>query len=293
MERLQEQLVLLQYWIQSQGLKVVVVFEGRGSAGKGGVIKRITERTSPRTVRIAALPKPTDRERTQWYFQRYVEHLPAAGEMVLLDRCWYNRSNVEWVMGFCTEDEHQEFLRSCPEFERMLVRSGIVVLKYWFSVSAEEQQRRFEARNNEPLKRWKLSDMDLAERELYVRYSMAKDTTFQYTDIKQAPWWVVPSDDKLASRLNCISHLLSQFDVRRRGAAARRAARGARHPLRPPAAPGADLRAAAVLRPFVGRGGRPAPVTRPAGSSRPWPAPRSAYRPAHRAAGSRARRCRP
>ena len=149
MERLQEQLVLLQYWIQSQGLKVLVIFEGRGTAGKGGVIKRITERTSPRTVRIAALPKPTDRERTQWYFQRYVEHLPAAGEMVLFDRSWYNRSNVEWVMGFCTEEEHQEFLRSCPEFERMLVRSGIVVLNYWFSVSFEEQRQRFEARNTE------------------------------------------------------------------------------------------------------------------------------------------------
>ena len=212
MERLQEQLVLLQYWIASQGLKVAVVFEGRGSAGKGGVIKRITERTSPRTVRVVALPKPTERERTQWYFQRYVEHLPAAGEMVLFDRSWYNRSNVEWVMGYCTEEEHQEFLRSCPEFERMLVRSGIIVLKYWFSVSFEEQRRRFEARNAEPLKRWKLSDMDLAEHELYVRYSMAKDTTFQYTDIKQAPWYVVPSDDKRASRLNCISHLLSQFD---------------------------------------------------------------------------------
>ena len=212
MERLQEQLVLLQYWVQSQGLKVLVIFEGRGSAGKGGVIKRITDRTSPRTVRIAALPKPTDRERTQWYFQRYVEHLPAAGEMVLFDRSWYNRSNVEWVMDFCTEEQHQEFLRSCPEFERMLVRSGIVVLKYWFSVSAEEQQRRFEARNAEPFKRWKLSDMDLAERELYVRYSEAKDVTFQYTDIKQAPWYVVPSDDKRAARLNCINHLLAQFD---------------------------------------------------------------------------------
>ena len=155
---------------------------------------------------------PTERERTQWYFQRYVEHLPAAGEMVLFDRSWYNRSNVEWVMGYCTEEEHQEFLRSCPEFERMLVRSGIMVLKYWFSVSFEEQRRRFEARNAEPLKRWKLSDMDLAEHELYVRYSMAKDTTFQHTDIKQAPWYVVPSDDKRAARLNCISHLLSQFD---------------------------------------------------------------------------------
>jgi polyphosphate kinase 2 len=212
MERLQEQLVLLQYWIASQGLKVAVIFEGRGSAGKGGVIKRITERTSPRTVRVVALPKPTERERTQWYFQRYVEHLPAEGEMVLFDRSWYNRSNVEWVMGYCSEEEHQEFLRSCPEFERMLVRSGITVLKYWFSVSFEEQRLRFEARNAEPLKRWKLSDMDLAEHELYVRYSMAKDTTFQYTDIKQAPWYVVPSDDKRASRLNCISHLLRQFD---------------------------------------------------------------------------------
>ena len=212
MERLQEQLVLLQYWVQSQGLRVLVIFEGRGSAGKGGVIKSITERTSPRTVRLVALPKPTERERTQWYFQRYVEHLPAAGEVVLFDRSWYNRSNVEWVMDFCTADEHQEFLRSCPEFERMLVRSGIVLLKYWFSVSYEEQTARFEARNAEPLKRWKLSEMDLAEHELYVKYSMAKDTTFQYTDTKQAPWWVVPSDDKKAARLNCINHLLSQFE---------------------------------------------------------------------------------
>jgi polyphosphate kinase 2 len=211
MERLQEQLVLLQYWIQKQGLKVVVLFEGRGSAGKGGVIKRITERTSPRTVRVAALPTPTERQKTQWYFQRYVEHLPAAGEMVLFDRSWYNRSNVEWVMGFCTPEEHEEFLRSCPEFERMLVRSGIILIKYWFSVSFEEQRKRFEARNAEPLKRWKLSDMDLAEHEYYVKYSMAKDTTFQYTDIKQAPWLVVPSDDKRAARLNCISDLLSHF----------------------------------------------------------------------------------
>ena len=211
MKRLQEQLVLLQYWVQSHGLKVLVIFEGRGSAGKGGVIKSITERTSPRIVRVVALPKPTERERTQWYFQRYVEHLPAAGEMVLFDRSWYNRSNVEWVMGFCTPEEHEEFLRSCPEFERMLVRSGTVLLKYWFSVGYEEQTKRFEARNAEPLKRWKLSDMDLAEHELYMKYSMAKDTTFQYTDTKQAPWWVVPSDDKKAARLNCITHLLSQF----------------------------------------------------------------------------------
>lgn len=212
--RLQEELVKLQHWIKEQELKVLIIFEGRGSAGKGGVIKRITERTSPRIVKVVALPKPTEREQTQWYFQRYVEHLPASGEMILFDRSWYNRSNVEWVMGFCAEDEHREFLRSCPEFERMLVRSGIVLLKYWFSVSYEEQQKRFQSRNEEPLKRWKLSDMDLAEHEQYVRYSMAKDTTFQYTDIKQAPWYVVPSDDKRNARLNCISHILSQFDYK-------------------------------------------------------------------------------
>jgi polyphosphate kinase 2 len=210
--RLQEQLVLLQYWVQTRGLKVLVIFEGRGSAGKGGVIKTITERTSPRIVRVAALPRPTEREQTQWYFQRYAEQLPAAGEMVLFDRSWYNRSNVEWVMGFCTEAEHEEFLRSCPEFERMLVRSGVVVLKYWFSVSFEEQRKRFEARNSEPLKRWKLSDIDLAEHELYVRYSMAKDITMRHTDIPEAPWSVVPSDDKRAARLNCITHLLGSFE---------------------------------------------------------------------------------
>ena len=252
MERLQEQLVLLQYWIAvARGSRSLVIFEGRGSAGKGGVIKRITERTSPRTVRVVALPKPTERERTQWYFQRYVEHLPAAGEMVLFDRSWYNRSNVEWVMGYCSEEEHQEFLRSCPEFERMLVRSGITVLKYWFSVSFEEQRKRFEARNAEPLKRWKLSDMDLAEHELYVRYSMAKDTTFQYTDIKQAPWYVVPSDDKRAARLNCISHLLEPVRLRRRRARRGGAADDARDPLRAAADARADVRPAALLTPAV------------------------------------------
>ncbi len=210
--RLQQELVKLQYWVVQQGLRVAIIFEGRGTAGKGGVIKRITERTSARIVRVAALPKPTEREKTQWYFQRYVSHLPAAGEIVLFDRSWYNRSNVEWVMGFCTEEEHEEFLRSCPEFERMLVRSGITVLKYWFSVSYEEQQKRFESRNKEPLKRWKLSDMDLEEHRQYVRYSMAKDTTFRFTDIKQAPWYVVPSDYKRRARLNCISHILSRVD---------------------------------------------------------------------------------
>ena len=210
--RLQEELVQLQYWVVEQGLRVLIIFEGRGSAGKGGVIKRITVRTSPRHVKVVALPKPTERELTQWYFQRYVAHLPAAGEIVLFDRSWYNRSNVERVRGFCTEEEHQEWLRSCPEFERMLVRSGIKLLKYWFSVSWDEQRIRFESRNEQPLKRWKLSDMDLEEHRLYVQYSQAKDTTFQYTDIKQAPWYVVPSDDKRTARLNCISHILSQFN---------------------------------------------------------------------------------
>ena len=211
LEELQEELVKLQYWAQQRDLRVLIIFEGRGSAGKGGVIKRISERTSPRIVRTEALPKPTEREQSQWYFQRYVPLLPAGGEIVLFDRSWYNRSNVEWVMGFCTDKQHQEFLRTCPEFERMLVRSGMIVLKYWFSVSYEEQERRFAARNEEPLKRWKLSDMDLEEHRLYTRYSRAKDTTFQYTDIKQAPWLVVPSDDKRRARLNCISHILDSI----------------------------------------------------------------------------------
>lgn len=206
---LQEELVKLQHWVHERQLRVLIIFEGRGSAGKGGVIKRISERTSPRIVRTEALPKPTEREQTQWYFQRYVPLLPSGGEVVLFDRSWYNRSNVEWVMGFCSEKQHQEFLRTCPEFERMLVRSGMIILKYWFSISYEEQERRFQARNAEPLKRWKLSDMDLEEHRRYVRYSMAKDTTFQYTDIKQAPWYVVPSDDKRRARLNCIGHILS------------------------------------------------------------------------------------
>jgi polyphosphate kinase 2 len=211
LETLQAELVKLQYWVAQHGLRVLIIFEGRGSAGKGGVIKRISERTSPRIVRTEALPKPTEREQTQWYFQRYVPLLPSGGEIVLFDRSWYNRSNVEWVMGYCTDEQHQEFLRSCPEFERMLVRSGVILLKYWFSISYEEQERRFNARNDEPVKRWKLSPMDLEEHRLYTRYSMAKDTTFQFTDIKQAPWHVVPSDDKRRARLNCISHLLSQI----------------------------------------------------------------------------------
>ncbi len=211
LRRLQIELVKLQEWIRFKGLKVVVIFEGRDAAGKGGVIKRITESLNPRICRVVALPVPTEREKTQWYFQRYVAHLPAAGEMVLFDRSWYNRAGVERVMGYCTEAEYQEFLRSCPEFERMLVRSGIILIKYWFSVSDEEQERRFKARLEDPTKRWKLSPMDLESRTRWVEYSMAKDEMFKYTDIKQCPWWVVNSDDKKRARLNCIAHLLSMI----------------------------------------------------------------------------------
>ncbi len=211
LERLQRELVVLQEYMKVKGLKAVVIFEGRDAAGKGGVIKRITERTSSRSWRIAALAAPTDRERTEWYFQRYVAHLPAAGEMVLFDRSWYNRAGVERVMGFCTEEEYQEFMRSCPEFERMLVRSGIILIKYWFSVSDEEQEKRFQARVSDPAKRWKLSPMDLEARARWVDYSRAKDAMFTHTDIKQAPWYVVNADDKRRARGNCIAHLLSMI----------------------------------------------------------------------------------
>jgi len=207
--KLQLELVKLQAWIVHKGLKVVVIFEGRDAAGKGGVIKRIDEYLNPRSCRISALPAPTEREKTQWYFQRYVAQLPAAGEMVMFDRSWYNRAGVEKVMGFCTQEEYQEFLRSCPEFERMLVRSGIILVKYWFSVSDEEQEERFQSRLEEPHKRWKLSPMDLESRKRWEDYSRAKDQMFAHTDIKQAPWYVVKSDHKKNARLNCISHLLS------------------------------------------------------------------------------------
>ncbi len=207
--RLQEELVKLQEWIKHKGLKVVVIFEGRDAAGKGGVIKRITQRLNPRICRVVALGTPTEREKTQWYFQRYVPHLPAAGEMVLFDRSWYNRAGVERVMGFCTDEEYREFMRSCPEFERMLVRSGIILIKYWFSVSDEEQERRFRCRIEEPTKRWKLSPMDMQSRARWIEYSRAKDDMFKYTDMKQAPWYVVNADVKKHARLNCISHLLS------------------------------------------------------------------------------------
>lgn len=209
LRRLQVELVKLQEWIKQKGLKVVVVFEGRDAAGKGGAIKRITECLNPRVCKVVALGTPTEREKTQWYFQRYVPYLPAAGEMILFDRSWYNRAGVERVMGFCTENEYQEFLRSCPEFECMIQRSGIILIKYWFSVSDDEQERRFIQRMEDPTKRWKLSPMDLESRARWVEYSKAKDEMFAATDIKQSPWYVVEADDKKRARLNCISHLLS------------------------------------------------------------------------------------
>jgi polyphosphate kinase 2 len=216
--KLHRELVRLQEWIKHKGLRVVVIFEGRDAAGKGGTIKAITQTLNPRICRVVALGTPTEREKTQFYFQRYISQLPAAGEMVLFDRSWYNRAGVERVMGFCTDQEYQEFLRSCPEFERMLVRSGIVLLKYWFSVSDDEQEHRFQSRIDDPTKHWKLSPMDLQSRAHWVDYSRAKDEMFAYTDIKQAPWWVVNADDKRRARLNCVAHLLAQIpfeDIKR------------------------------------------------------------------------------
>jgi polyphosphate kinase 2 len=210
--RLQQELVKLQYWIKEKGLKVCVLFEGRDAAGKGGVIKRITQRLNPRIARVVALGIPSDKEKQQWYFQRYAQHLPTAGEMVLFDRSWYNRAGVERVMGFCTDDEYRDFMRTCPEFERMLVRSGVKLLKYWFSVSDEEQERRFRVRNTDPVRRWKLSPMDMASRSRWVDYSRAKDAMFMYTDTEKVPWYVVDANIKRHARLNCISHLLSLID---------------------------------------------------------------------------------
>ena len=209
--RLQQELVMLHHWIKETGLKVVIIFEGRDAAGKGGVIKRITQRLNPRIARVVALGTPSDREKEQWYFQRYVPHLPSAGEIVLFDRSWYNRAGVERVMGFCSDHEYQDFLRTCPEFERMLVRSGIKIIKYWFSVSDEEQERRFRIRNTDPARRWKLSPMDLESRTRWVEYSRAKDAMFMYTDTEKAPWYVVDANIKRHARLNCIHHLLSLF----------------------------------------------------------------------------------
>lgn len=209
LDRLQIELVRLQEWIKHEGLKVVVIFEGRDAAGKGGTIKRIIQNLNPRVCKVVALGTPTEREKTQWYFQRYVPHLPAAGEMVLFDRSWYNRAGVEKVMGFCTNDEYWEFLRSCPNFERMLIRSGIVLVKYWFSVSQDEQEKRFQSRMSDPTKRWKLSPMDIKSMEKFIEYSKAKDEMFAYTDTKLSPWLMVDADDKKRARLNCIHHLLS------------------------------------------------------------------------------------
>ena len=213
--RLQTELVRLQEWIVHEGLKVVVLFEGRDTAGKGGVIRRISERTNPRVVRTVALGTPSDRERTQWYFQRYVAHLPAAGEMILFDRSWYNRAGVERVMGFCTDAEYKEFMRTCPQFERILQGSGILLLKYWLSVSDAEQERRFKARMKNPAKRWKLSPVDLESRARWVDYAEAKDEMFAKTDTKHSPWFVVEADDKRTARLNLIAHLLDQIPYKR------------------------------------------------------------------------------
>jgi polyphosphate kinase len=212
--RLQRELVKLQEWVRAENLKVCVLFEGRDAAGKGGVIKRIVERTNPRVVRVVALGTPTERERSQWYFQRYVAQLPAGGEVVLFDRSWYNRAGVEKVMGFCTDEEYEDFLVAAPEFERLLIRSGIVLVKYWFSVSDDEQERRFADRIEDPAKRWKLSPMDLRAREHWVDFSRAKDAMFAATDTDTSPWWVVDADDKRRARLNCIHHLLSMVPYR-------------------------------------------------------------------------------
>jgi polyphosphate kinase 2 len=209
--RLQGELVKLQDWVQHSKQKVVILFEGRDAAGKGGVIKRITQRLNPRVARVAALPAPNDRERTQWYFQRYAAHLPAAGEMVLFDRSWYNRAGVERVMGFCSDDEYEEFFRTVPEFEKMLVRSGIKLIKYWFSITDDEQHMRFLGRIHDPLKQWKLSPMDLESRRRWEEYTKAKEIMLERTHIPEAPWWVVQAVDKKKARLNCISHLLGQL----------------------------------------------------------------------------------
>lgn len=209
--KLHTELVHLQQWVKKEQLKVLVIFEGRDASGKGGVIKRITEPLNPRVCKVVALGVPTEREKSQWYFQRYVQHLPAGGEMVIFDRSWYNRAGVEKVMGFCTEEEYLEFLRSCPEFERMLIRSGIHLIKYWFSVSDEEQEKRFKERIKNPLKRWKFSEMDLLSRSRWIEYSKAKDEMFAHTDTKQSPWFVVNGDHKKKARLNCMHHLLTQI----------------------------------------------------------------------------------
>ena len=212
LSRLQLELLKLQEWIRYSKSRIVIVFEGRDAAGKGGVINRISSPLNPRYCRVVALGTPSDREKTQWYFQRYVEHLPCAGEIVIFDRSWYNRAGVERVMGFCSDEEYKQFLIACPIFEKMLLSDGIHLIKYWFSVSDNEQEKRFQERVNNPMKNWKLSPMDLEARNRWVEYSKAKDTMFEYTDLKDSPWWVVDGDEKRRARLNCIHHLVSQFD---------------------------------------------------------------------------------
>jgi polyphosphate kinase len=214
--RLQEDLVKMEQWVQEMGARVLVIFEGRDAAGKGGAIKRITQHLNPRVTRIAALPKPTEREAGQWYFQRYIQHLPSRGEITLLDRSWYNRAGIERVLGFCTPEEYQRFLRQCPIYERLLVEDGIILIKYWFSVSDEEQERRLKARVDDPLRRWKLSETDVFSRTRWVDYSRAKDDMFVHTDIPEAHWYVVEADDKRRARLNCIAHLLSMVPAEER-----------------------------------------------------------------------------
>jgi len=209
--KLQLELVKMQYWVKFSGARIVIIFEGRDAAGKGGTIKRIAEPLNPRGCRVVALGTPSDREKTEWYFQRYVPHLPAAGEIVIFDRSWYNRAGVEHVMGFCTDTQYRDFMQDCPEFERMLVRSGIILLKYWFSVSDEEQERRFQSRTTDPARRWKLSPMDLESRDKWVEYSKAKDEMFSHTNIPEAPWFTVEADDKKRARLNCLHHILSKI----------------------------------------------------------------------------------
>jgi polyphosphate kinase 2 len=211
LRRLQVELVKMEDWVAATGARIVVIFEGRDAAGKGGTIKRITQYMNPRITRIVALPRPTERETTQWYFQRYIAQLPAAGEIALFDRSWYNRAGIEKVLGFCTPEEHRRFLRQCPIFERLLIEDGITLIKYWFSVSDEEQERRFKTRIDDPIRRWKLSETDLYSRSRWVDYSRAKDEMFVHTDIPEAPWHVVEADDKPSARLNCIAHLLSKI----------------------------------------------------------------------------------
>jgi polyphosphate kinase 2 len=215
LRRLQEELVRMEDWVAASGARIVVLFEGRDAAGKGGTIKRITQYMNPRITRIVALPKPTERQRTQWYFQRYIDELPAAGEVALFDRSWYNRAGIEKVLGFCTPEEHVRFLRQCPIFERLLVEDGITLIKYWFSVSDQEQERRFRARIDDPIRRWKLSETDLFSRSRYVDYSRARDEMFVHTDLPEAPWYIVEADDKPSARLNCIAHLLSMIPYQR------------------------------------------------------------------------------